>query len=481
MTKQYILSSKEASLYNQAMLGGKAYNLAWLSRYQFQVPDWFVLTTEAFDLQVQSDKTEPWIQAQLAGLNQDNQQRKARSIRKRITQNELHADLIKALEEKLATIEDWQTEYFAVRSSVVGEDAEGASFAGQMDSFLFQKGLSAIADSVLKVFASAFNERALAYRLNKGMTLTNSRVAVIIQKMVAGQVSGVMFTAHPVTGSYKHVLISACYGAGEGIVSGVCNTDEYTISLENQTVKKQIGEKDIQLVLDTQAGKGVIQTNVKEQLRNQSCLKEEEIKALVQLGEQIAAEKCAPQDIEWTLKNGNFYILQTRPITSLPAPAKPIGETVVWDNSNIQESYSGVTTPLTFSFASRGYALVYAQTMRILGLSDKVIKEYQQTLDNLLGLIKGRVYYNINNWYRGLSLLPSFKTNKADMEKMMGLQDSVDFVQDRKLTFWEKVKKLPNNLKAVFNLLTRFRKIDHLVAEFQAMFQREYKRIDRQK
>jgi len=481
MTKQYILSSKEASLYNQAMLGGKAYNLAWLSRYQFQVPDWFVLTTEAFDLQVQSDKTEPWIQAQLAGLNQDNQQRKARSIRKRITQNELHADLIKALEEKLATIEDWQTEYFAVRSSVVGEDAEGASFAGQMDSFLFQKGLSAIADSVLKVFASAFNERALAYRLNKGMTLTNSRVAVIIQKMVAGQVSGVMFTAHPVTGSYKHVLISACYGAGEGIVSGVCNTDEYTISLENQTVKKQIGEKDIQLVLDTQAGKGVIQTNVKEQLRNQSCLKEEEIKALVQLGEQIAAEKCAPQDIEWTLKNGNFYILQTRPITSLPAPAKPIGETVVWDNSNIQESYSGVTTPLTFSFASRGYALVYAQTMRILGLSDKVIKEYQQTLDNLLGLIKGRVYYNINNWYRGLSLLPSFKTNKADMEKMMGLQDSVDFVQDRKLTFWEKVKKLPNNLKAVFNLLTRFRKIDHLVAEFQAMFQREYMRIDRQK
>ena len=486
MTKQYILSSKEASLYSQDTLGGKAYNLAWLSRYKFQVPDWFVLTTEAFDLQIQLDKTATWIEAQLANLPSDKDgsqvfDKVARSIRERIIQNQLHTDLIKVLEEKLTAIEGGQTEYFAVRSSVVGEDASGASFAGQMDSFLFQKGLDAITDSVLKVFASAFNERALAYRITKGITLKNIRVAVVVQKMVAGQVSGVMFTAHPVTGSRKHALISACYGAGEGIVSGVCNTDEYTISLENQTVKKQISEKDIQLVLDTQAGKGLIQTNVKKQLRNQPCLKEEEIKALAQLGKQIAADKGAPQDIEWTLKNGKFYILQTRPITSMPAPAKPFGETVVWDNSNIQESYSGVTTPLTFSFASRAYALVYAQTMRVGGFSDHAIKKYQQTLDNLLGLIKGRVYYNINNWYRGLSLLPSFKTNKADMEKMMGLQDSVDFVQDRKLTFGEKIKKLPNILNAIFNLLTCFRKIDRLVAEFHVMFQHEYQRIDRQK
>ncbi len=160
-------------------------------------------------------------------------------------------------------------------------------------------------------------------------------------------------------------------------------------------------------------------------------------------------------------------------------PAEPKGERVVWDNSNIQESYCGVTTPLTFSFARRAYAQVYEQTLRLTNPPAEVVEEYRPALDNLLGLIRGRIYYNINNWYRGLLLLPSFKTNKADMERMMGLQDPVDFVDPAAASLGETLRKLPRILRMAYTMLSSFRRIDSLVAGFQDHFNATYRATDR--
>src|SRR5205823_4126478 len=117
-----------------------------------------------------------------------------------------------------------------------------------------------------------------------------------------------------------------------------------------------------------------------------------EVDGLCREGLRVAAAFGGPLDIEWTRKNGRFHLLQARPIT---AAALRQGPRVVWDNSNIQESYCGVTTPLTFSFARRGYAGVYRQTLAVAGLPPKTIAD--PLFDNLLGLIRGRVYYNLNN------------------------------------------------------------------------------------
>lgn len=477
MSVQLLLSAREAARFDDNLLGGKAHQLAWLSRHGFPVPEWVAFTTEAFAEQLNHGGLAEFVITEIARLQAQPEAvaEIAGAIRNRIEATDLAPRLRELLAAQLATLDPAGQEYFAVRSSVVGEDAEGASFAGQMDSHLFQRGLDQIAQSVVRVFASAFTERALIYRLNRGLPLTDIRAAVIIQRMIEGEVSGVLFTAHPVTGSRRHALVSACYGVGEGIVSGVCNTDEFTVPLDDGAIDVRINDKDVQVVFDRASGHGTEEVEVAESLREEACLSEAQARELVALGRKIALERHAPQDIEWAYRDGRFYLLQTRPVTSLPAPAQAQGEAVVWDNSNIQESYCGVTTPLTFTFANRAYATVYEQTLRVLGRPASAIESHRQMLNNLLGLIRGRVYYNINNWYRGLLLLPAFKTNKSDMERMMGLQDPVDLVEDRQLSFWDKL----GMLKALFMLLRGFRKMDRLVAEFRAMFETEYQRIPR--
>lgn len=483
METKLVLNAKEASLYTDKHIGGKAGNMAWMSRQGFPVPDWFVVTTRSYKTQMAQNGLHEEIKKKLAQIdeNGNNIDKICRDIRQSIITGKLHDSIQAAIKKEMDILPDKENPFFAVRSSIVGEDAKNASFAGQMDSFLFQKGLENIYQSVLSVFASAYSSRAIKYRLNNHLGIENIEAAVIIQRMIDSQVSGVFFTAHPATGDRKKGIISACYGSGEGIVSGECNTDEYTVELYGNLIEPVISDKDCQLVFDMEKGTGLKKINTDKELRKRPCLTDLEIGEIRKTGCRISEQLYCPQDIEWALSEGQLYILQTRPITSLPDPVSPKGTTTVWDNSNIQESYYGVTSPLTFSFASRAYKSVYTQTYQVLGVPQKTLDSLEPALKNLLGLIKGRVYYNINNWYRCLLVLPFFKTNKADMERMMGLQDPVDFVEEKRLTVFEKIKKLPGLFKALYHLLKGFRQLDDLVTEFSRQFKKEYDTVDRKR
>ena len=136
---------------------------------------------------------------------------------------------------------------------------------------------------------------------------------------------------------------------------------------------------------------------------------------------------------------------------------------------------------MTFTFANRAYSTVYEQSSRLFGLKEEEIQRDRQYLDNLLGIINGRVYYNINNWYRGLLRLPSFGTNKEDMERMMGLEDPVDMVKAPNLSFKEKARKIPQMFRSLAMLLVAFAKMDRLVDQFRTMFDEEYSKIDRKR
>lgn len=483
MNEKYVLTALEASAFHEKSIGGKAKNLAWLTRNSFPVPEWFVITTSAFSAQLNENNLYSWITGELKKLENDTSgiREAAFSIQEKIVQRSLLDDISGEIINQLKSFKNRNDEYFSVRSSAIGEDSRDISFAGQLDSFLYQRGEEAVLRSVLKVFASAYSERAITYRLNNNISLLDISTAVIIQRMVNSTASGVFFTAHPVTGSRKTGLISACYGTGESVVSGLCNTDEFTVDRSGNHIKKTIGEKDFRIILDSTSKSGTMKADVPVEQRNVQCIGDKDIQDIIRHGIRISELMQSPQDIEWTFENDKLYILQTRPITSLPAPAEPRGKTVVWDNSNIQESFCGVTTPLTFSFASGAYYSVYRQTYQLLGVPPEVIKELDSTYRNLLGLIKGRVYYNINNWYRALLILPSFKTNKADMERMMGLQDPVDFVEEQNPGFYKKLKKMPALFRALFRLLSGFKKIDRLVSNFHKLFNRVYKSIDRSK
>ncbi len=425
-------------LVDPAEVGGKASGLAKLDALGANVPDWFVLTAD----QLPSDPD--------AGLD---------------------PALVEFIREGIV---GWET--VAVRSSMVGEDSAAHSFAGQLESFLFLRSLDAVVAAVRDCLRSAHAERVSAYRARVGLR-GPPRMGVVVQRMVDGVVSGVTFTAHPVTGRRDHTLVTAAWGLGEGVVSGTCNTDEYVVDRDGVEVAHTVADKDLQVV---RADDGTREEEVDADRRRARALSVADAARVAAEALRIAAALETPQDVEWTITaNGELHILQTRPVTALPEPENTDGPVQVFDNSNIQESYCGVTTPLTFSFAQAGYANVYAQTMRAVGLPESVIQAHEGTLRNLLGLIRGRVYYNINNWYRGLLLLPSFGRNKADMEAMMGLQDPVDLVEDEVLTAGEKLRRLPRMLATLFRLLRAFRGLKTSVPRFLADFEAAYRAADR--
>ena len=206
----------------------------------------------------------------------------------------------------------------------------------------------------------------------------------------------------------------------------------------------------------------------------QPALSDQQVIEVAALARRAEGHFGRPQDIEWAFDDRRLYLLQSRPITSLAQQSDPDGTLIIWDNSNIVESYSGVTTPMTFSFASEIYEHVYRQFCVMMRVPRREVARHDQTFRNLLGLVRGRLYYNLLNWYRVLALLPGFAINRQFMEQMMGvtvgLPDALaeDIVRQRsssRLSDWVHVAN------SLFGLLLQHFTIDSRVREF-------YQRLD---
>ncbi len=335
----------------------------------------------------------------------------------------------------LQILADWgfPKQKIIVRSSVCDEDGIKHSFAGLMDSFLDIDSFEKTLETITACAKSAFSERALAYRKQKKIQ-NKILPAVIIQKQISATCSGVVFTTNP---QYpQEMVIHAVRGLSVDLVQGNAEPDEFYLWKKDGLINRQ------------------------KYTQEHTLLSSKQLAQIYKIGSQIETSFEHPQDIEFVLENEQLYIVQTRPIT------QEIPKIIVYDNSNIQESYCGVTTPLTFSFAQRAYATVYRQTMQSLGLPQKLITQNEPVIQNLLGLVKGRIYYNINNWYQGLKLLPSFRQNKADMERMMGVEKSIDFVENYQKTFREKLKMLPSLLFNLTKLLWAFQRLPFSINSF---------------
>jgi phosphohistidine swiveling domain-containing protein len=430
-------------------IGGKAKGLFRLQNAGVTVPEFLVIPAETFD-----------------GFLAQNH-----SVLPEILRNKLEQfSLPEQDQEKIKTIlKSWKfpEQPVVVRSSIADEDGEADAFPGMMDSFLNLTDFESIFTAVAACAASAFSERAVAYRNQKNLP-QQARPAVIIQKQIMPEASGVMFTTFP---EYpQETAIHAVWGFGEGLVGGLLEADEFYFLKKNGTLNRQkTASKEIQLT--AKKGNGLKQVSVPSEKQEMPSLSPSQLSELYQLGNQLEASFGKPLDIEFVVSGGQVFLVQARPVT------QAIPEVIVYDNSNIQESYCGVTTPLTFSFALRAYATVYRQTMQVLGLPEKTIREKEPVVTQLLGLVKGRIYYNINNWYRGLQLLPSFRQNKADMERMMGLEEPVDFVEDREKTLLEKLKMLPGGMVNLSRLLWAFYRQPKLVPAFHEHFRKHYQQF----
>jgi pyruvate,water dikinase len=278
---------------------------------------------------------------------------------------------------------------YAVRSSGHAEDGKDHSHAGQFDTFLNIKA-AGVMDAAAKVWASGFGETVATYRAVKSGG-DAAAPAIVVQQMIDARVSGVAFSADPVSGRRNCVVISAVEGLGDALVSGEVDGQSW-------------------IVADTVTGP------------SDPILSDAEIQDVAALARKAEIKFGSPQDIEWAIDAQGLHILQTRPITTALRPsAAPDTALTIFDNSNIVESYPGMVSPLTYSFAVHIYARVYQSFVQLLGVNKTTVSDNTAVFGNMLGRVDGRVYYNLVNWYRALALLPGFSLNRAYMETMMGV------------------------------------------------------------
>lgn len=308
------LNSPHATLANS---GGKGANLARLAQAGFPVPGGFLLTTAAYEQFVAANQLPAGISHTLAatdlshpaGLEQASQ-----AIRQQFQAASLPDDLAQAIR---AAYQALGAPPVAVRSSATAEDLPDTSFAGQQDTYLNVIGESALLDAVVRCWASLWTARAIGYRARNAIPHQQVAMAVVVQAMVNSDLSGVLFTANPLSGRRSETVIDATLGLGEALVSGQVEPDQYVVDSQTGRVKQQqIGAKA--LVIRPRPGGG---TTSHDTPHAEPALNQALLARLTQLGQQVAGEFGTPQDIEWATAGDTLYLLQARPITSLfPIP-----------------------------------------------------------------------------------------------------------------------------------------------------------------
>lgn len=291
----------------------------------------------------------------------------------------------------------------AIRSSATAEDLPFASFAGQHESYLFITGEDAILSFVKKCWSSLWTGRAISYRTKNNIDHFDVLMAVVIQEMVNAEVSGVMFTANPVTGDRDEIVIEACYGLGEGLVSGKVTPDRFVVKRapSHMMTGKELGTKNME-ILRAQDG-GTVEKEVSPERSGRLCMRDEDITKLVDLGLRIEEHYGSPQDIEWCLRGGRIYVVQARPVTTLEKTSIKVyfgskknkealkGKLIVWSNWNTRETMPMPQTPFGWSFWN---SLVLPVVMEHAVGIRKDHPDFEQHL--ALDRVEGRLYFNMN-------------------------------------------------------------------------------------
>lgn len=475
---RFILTETDPVATFEARGGGKALNLARMAELGIPVPPWFCVSAEAFDVFVERYDLKAKLDPR---RHLDRLEDFAREVDALFLEHHLPDEVEREISAQLKTmgIDD---RFLAIRSSGIGEDSAGYSFAGQFSSFLYQKGAGMISEAVRRCWASGFSARAMSYRAEQGLQVTGIRVGVVIQVMVDAAVAGVVFSRDPVHPLDRdHLVVDSVFGLGEGLVSGELDADHFEVNRATLEIdRRAIAEKTVFVVRKAEGG--VVRKPLEAARRNEPSLSEQQVRDIASVALKLEKSLDAPQDCEWLLdSDGVLFVVQTRPITTLPGPAffsATINgnEPTLWDNSNIVESYSGVTSPLTFSFASRAYRQVYVQFCEIMGVPKKLIEANESMFRNMLGLVRGNFYYNLINWYRLIQLLPLAGHSASFMETMMGVKQEL---KPELASMFEFVRhpvrySMPRRVWVALMTAWRFFRIERIVREFFTRFDRIY-------
>lgn len=419
---KYVVDLKEKDL-SIEKIGGKALNLAKMSAAGFNIPPAFTVSVDAYDFFIKKE-----LEAKISEIlriidftHEDSISEGCSVIRSMIKSQELPQDLFLEITRKISDLPDG---YYAVRSSAVAEDLADASFAGQLDSFLNIK-KEDILENIIKCWASYWTDRAVKYRHDSSIghldtELSSAGLAVLVQKMVNADISGVTFTANPVNGT-DQVVIESSWGLGEAIASGIVTPDIFVLGRDGKILEKNIKTKNKGYFLAN--GQNTLIT-IDEDDREKTSLNDDVLKMLLQIGVELEDFFGVSQDIEWAIEYGKdefdqdvdkykmlndpektslkIYILQSRPVTTLNEDK----DDILWTRAYGDEYWADATTPLFYDVMGKMLTdYVNHEGARIMG--------YKEITDTeLLKLHKSRVYFNSWVLEKAFSYYPKFARSK---------------------------------------------------------------------
>src|SRR5215211_5993657 len=324
VVQEYILSlgNRRATL---ETVGGKGDSLAQLLRAGMSVPGGFHVTTAAYDRFVAENDLKRSIRAALEKVDAskaDTLTSASDQIRDLFLRADLSEEVSGAIAEAYAGL-DQVDAAVAVRSSATTEDLPSASFAGQQTTSLNVRGEDELLEAVRRCWASLSSARAIAYRERRGFPHDRVAMAVVVQRLVPAEVSGILFTANPVSGARDEIVVNAAFGLGEAVVGGLTTPDSFTLDRKTLAVKeRQTGRQEVETVLTE---RGTTERRLGRERGAPSTLSDAQLAQLGEIGGKVERHFGVPQDIEWAYAGGCFWVLQARPITNLPpAPLKDV-------------------------------------------------------------------------------------------------------------------------------------------------------------
>lgn len=312
---KYVKFFKGLSKNDALIAGGKGASLGEMTNAKIPVPPGFVILSSSFEYFLAENDLTQEIEAILKKINHkemEEVERASEDVKEMILEAKMPADLLKDIRESFKKL---NTKFVAVRSSATAEDGASHAWAGQLDSFLNTTSKD-LEENIKRCFASLFTPRAIFYRFEKGLHNSHISVAVVVQKMVNSEKSGVAFSVHPVTEDRNQMIIEASWGLGEAIVSGQVTPDSYVVEKKSRNIlDTNIAEKSRGLFRISSGGNEW--KDVSDKKANDQCLSNKEILKFSDLILKIENHYGFPCDIEWAFEKKRFYITQSRPITTL--------------------------------------------------------------------------------------------------------------------------------------------------------------------
>ncbi len=406
----YIRWFEEVGAGDVGLVGGKAANLGEMAVARLPVPPGFCLAAGAYRDFIQAAALDEPIRDILAETRQDDPadvEAKTARIRDLIAQQEVPAPMVEQILKayhRLA-MELGKTDVsevpVAVRSSATAEDLPTASFAGQQDTYLNVCGTEELVECVKNCWASLWTARAVTYRARQGFDHHKVYLAVVVQAMIDSEISGIIFTANPMTGNPDEVVINASWGLGEAIVSGLVTPDSFTVrKSDGHIVSRQMGSKD--RVIEYAKEGGTVERETPPERREVPALTDEQVAEVAALGQRIESHYGVPQDIEWTYAQGRLYVLQSRPITTLAPPlAEEAAAETEYNRTMFVEMFPDPLSPIFLSAIQPMLAGMLAFFFEAVGLKPPEGME-------AVGVFYNQPYFNRDYIEAALEPLPQW-------------------------------------------------------------------------